>query len=352
MSAYRKRYRDESPYDSHKKAKAEETKDESKKRYKDITRSISGCRSADKYEYINCIGKGTFGTVYKAKEKNTGEVVALKRVQYDNEKNGFPLTSLREIKTLLLCRSDNVVNLNEIVVSREKKAVYLVMEYVEHDLYSLLEKMDQTFRPSEVKCLMLQLLNAVKTLHDRWIIHRDIKTSNLLLNNKGILKLADFGLARETFDEGGAMTPGVVTLWYRAPEVLLGSSVYTKAIDIWSVGCIFAELLTNKPLFNGNGDIDQIDKMFKILGSPTEKVWPDYPNMPHVKKFKFTVNPYSTLKQRFSFLTENGFDLLKQMLTYDPQQRITAEEALNHPYFTEAPPPKDPDMMPTWPEKG
>lgn len=319
---------------------------------KKINRSIIGCRSAENYEYIGQIGKGTFGTVYKAKEKNTGEIVALKRVQYNDEKDGFPLISLREIKTLITCKNENVVNLKEIVVSREKKAVFIVMEYLEHDLLSLLEKKEQTFRESEIKCLMIQLLNAVKCIHDKWIIHRDIKAANLLMNNNGILKLADFGLARETFESSEQpMTPGVVTLWYRAPEVLLGSSYYTRAIDIWSVGCIFAELLNNKPLFNGKNEIEQIDKMYRILGSPNEMIWPGYSNLPHVKKFKFSTIPNSSLRKYFPNLSENGFDLLSKFFIYDPEKRITAAEALEHPYFKELPLPKDPDMMPTWPAK-
>ncbi|KAJ3048067.1 hypothetical protein HDU99_009273 [Rhizoclosmatium hyalinum] len=172
------------------------------------------------------------------------------------------------------------------------------------------------------------------------------------MNNRGMMKVADFGLARRFGDPAGHMTQLVVTLWYRAPELLLGAKEYTTAIDMWSVGCIFAELVNKEPLAPGRGEIDQLDKFFKLLGTPSEKTWPGFTQLPHAKSFNFKHQPFNNLKLRFPSLTANGIDLMERLLTFDPKQRITAAEALKHPYFTESPAPKDPSLFPTFPSKG
>ncbi|XP_075577877.1 cyclin-dependent kinase 11B isoform X5 [Pelecanus crispus] len=280
------------------------------------------------------------------------EIVALKRLKMEKEKEGFPITSLREINTILKAQHLNIVTVREIVVGSNMDKIYIVMNYVEHDLKSLMETMKQPFLPGEVKTLMIQLLRGVKHLHDNWILHRDLKTSNLLLSHSGILKVGDFGLAREYGSPLKPYTPVVVTLWYRAPELLLGAKEYSTAIDMWSVGCIFGELLTQKPLFPGKSEIDQINKVFKDLGTPSEKIWPGYNELPAVKKMTFTEYPYNNLRKRFgALLSDQGFDLMNNFLTYYPARRITAEDGLKHEYFRETPLPIDPSMFPTWPAK-
>src|ERR1700761_1691918 len=148
------------------------------------------------------------------------------------------------------------------------------MEFLEHDLKTLLEDMAEPFLPSETKTLMLQIVAATEYLHSNWMLHRDLKTSNLLLNNRGEIKLADFGMARYTSNPPPKLTQLVVTLWYRAPELLLGAEEYGFEIDLWSVGCIFAELLTKDPLFQGKNEVDQLSKIFALLGTPTTETWP------------------------------------------------------------------------------
>ncbi|KAH1003028.1 hypothetical protein HUJ05_010977 [Dendroctonus ponderosae] len=182
-------------------------------------------------------------------------------------------------------------------------------------------------------------------------VYRDLKTSNLLLSHKGILKVGDFGLAREYGSPLKAYTPVVVTLWYRAPELLLCTKEYSIPIDVWSVGCIFAELLQMTALFPGKSEVDQLNRIFKDLGTPNEQVWPGFNSLPAVNKIKFHDYPVSNLRAKFSTLSEIGLGLLLKFLTYDPAQRITAEEALKHAYFGEPPLPIDPAMFPTWPAK-
>lgn len=186
--------------------------------------SIQGCRSVDEFECLNRIEEGTYGVVYRARDKKTNEVVALKRLKMEKEREGFPITSLREINTLMKAQHENIVTVREVVVGFDLDKIYLVMEYVEHDLKSLMEIMSGPFTVGQVKCLLIQLLRAVQHLHDNWILHRDLKTSNLLLSHKGILKVGDFGLAREYGSPLQHYTEVVVTLWYRAIELLLGRS--------------------------------------------------------------------------------------------------------------------------------
>lgn len=233
---------------------------------------LQGCRSVEEFKCLNRIAEGTYGIVFRAMDKRTSEIVALKRLKMEKEKDGFPITSLREINTLLKGQHPNIVTVREIVVGSNMDKIFIVMDYVEHDFKTLMETMQhrkQSFLPAEVKCLTQQLLAAVAHLHDNWILHRDLKTSNLLLSHKGVLKVGDFGLAREYGSPLKPYTPVVVTLWYRAPELLLCCKEYSTPIDMWSVGCIFAEFLSMTALFPGQSETDQLNKIFKV--SPTFK---------------------------------------------------------------------------------
>ncbi|XP_067128508.1 cyclin-dependent kinase 11B-like isoform X1 [Centruroides vittatus] len=327
-------------------------KEEEKDQLPPYLPAIQGCRSVEEFHCLNRIEEGTYGVVYRARDKRLNEIVALKRLKMEKEKEGFPITSLREINTLLKAQHPNIVTVREIVVGSNMDKIYIVMDYVEHDLKSLMETMKQPFLVGEVKTLMVQLLRAVAHLHDNWILHRDLKTSNLLLSHKGILKVGDFGLAREYGSPLKPYTPVVVTLWYRAPELLLGAKEYSTPIDMWSVGCIFGELLSMKPLFPGKSEIDQLNRIFKDLGTPSEKIWPGYSELPMVRKVTFTEYPYNNLQSRFGHnFTKLGFDLMNRFLTYNPARRVTAEEALSHEYFKETPQLVPPSMFPTWPAK-
>jgi len=304
------------------------------------------------YEILNKIDEGAYGIVSRARDKATGRIVALKRLKMEKEKEGFPITSLREIHTLLLSNHENIVNVLEIVVGNSVDDIYIVMEFIEHDLKGLLQSMKHPFTAAEIKTIMFQLLSALHHLHSNWIIHRDLKTSNLLFTNTGYLKLGDFGLARLFGSPLGRMTQLVVTLWYRAPELLLGEKNYSTAIDMWSAGCIFAELILRQPLFSAKSEIEMVKQIFELLGTPNETIWPGFNQLPNNQFMKFEKFSYK-LNSRFPIgtVTKQTLNLLNSMLCYDPKNRITAEMALKHEYFKESPPPKDPSMFPTWPSK-
>ena len=334
---------------------------------------LNECRSVENYEKLNRISEGSYGVVYRAKNRATGEICALKKVKLDKERDGFPLTSIREINVLLSLSHPSIVNVSEVVVGSSLDAVFMVMEYADHDLKGVMDKrMTDPFTISEVKCLMQQLLSGVAYLHSNWVIHRDLKTSNILYTNKGHLKICDFGLARQYGEPLKPYTQLVVTLWYRAPELLLGAKVYSTAVDVWSCGCIMAELLSKKPLFSGQTEISQLNTILKTIGTPTEASWPGLESLPNFKLFSLHPVPksgsmqrngepaYAELRRKFPppgpsyfgrpTLSDSGFDLLRGLLELCPQKRLSAAEALRHPWFQEHPLPKREDMMPTFPE--
>jgi len=311
---------------------------------------LGKCKSVDSFEKLNRLGEGTYGTVYRARSLETGLVVALKKVRIHNEKDGFPRSSLREIRLLRHLRHPNIVQLLDVCCGQ---SVYLVFEYCEHDVGALLDLMERPFSQAEVKCLTLQLLTAVEFLHARCIMHRDLKLSNLLLTNKGVLKLADFGLAREFSeppDPASTLTANVVTLWYRSPELLLGAPKYTTAVDVWSLGCIFGELLHHRPLMPGKSEEDQLRLMCELLGTPNSKIWPGVRDLPLFGRVSLPACGYNNLQVKFPIITDNCLDLLNKFLTFNPDRRATASGSLQHAYFSEAPTPLELQLMPTWRE--
>lgn len=322
-----------------------------------------GCRSCELYEKLAKIGEGTYGAVYKARSKETKELVALKKLKLESESEGFPITSIRETITLLKGKHPNVIDVKEIVFGNRLDQIYIVMEYMDRDLKTLIQDLRRPLKMSEIKLLLKQLISAVDHLHNNWILHRDIKPSNLLIN-KGVLKLGDFGLAREYGSPLKQYTNNVVTLWYRAPELLLNTGKYSTPIDIWSIGCIFGELMTCNPLFPGVSEKQQIDLIFKTLGSPNEELWPDYERIKLVQKVKFPSYKFNRLLEKLedrNVLTAKGFHLWNRLLAYDPgsrnqsnedgsystkpTHRITASAAMDHDFFIEDPRPVHPSLF-------
>lgn len=264
--------------------------------------------------------------------------MALKRVRTDHEKNGFPLSGLREINILSAANDHiNIVKLREVVVGRSLDSIFLSLEYCEQDLASLIDNMPKAYSESEVKCIAQQVLRGLEYLHRNFIVHRDLKVSNLLMTDKGIVKIADFGLARFCGPPVKPSTPQVVTLWYRAPEILLGAKTHGTAIDMWAMGCILGELLLNKPLLPGKSEIQQIDKIVGLLGTPSEAIWPGYTKLPALQNFTLRQQPYNTLKEKIPGIGFYGLKLMNDMLMYDPAKRADATTCLASRYFVEAP---------------
>ncbi|XP_070501703.1 cyclin-dependent kinase 10-like [Chironomus tepperi] len=313
---------------------------------------IEAPRSVDSYEKLNTLGQGTYGIVYRVRDKSTLKEYALKKVKVDKDlfRDGFPVSCLREISILKTCCHDNIVKLKEVVVGSQLEKIYLVMEYCEQDLASLLDNLEKPFTESEVKCIIIQLLRGLQYLHDNFIIHRDIKVSNLLLTDEGCLKIADFGLARTFSVPSKSMTPNLVTLWYRPPELLLGSTYQTTAVDMWAAGCILGELLLNKPLLPGKGEIAQLELIIDLLGTPSENIWPGFSQLPAIQNFTLRTQPYNNLKTKFPSLSQAGLRLLNLLFMYDPKKRATASESLDSNYFKEPPLPCNPKFIPSFPQ--
>jgi serine/threonine protein kinase len=291
------------------------------------SRSIVG--SIYDYECGEVISEGTFGVVYSAYKG--GRKFAIKKLKMTEQDKDAGIYK-REIETLKLLDHENVVRLYE-CVTNDRDHLFLVFDYHDYDLKRLIL---ETPRLSEsfVKNLMIQLFNGLKYIHHLQICHRDLKMANLLINlTDGRLRIADFGSNKKVSSE---MTPDQVTLWFRAPEILLGSRHYGTEVDIWSAGCVFAELLTGKPLFDGHSEIEQIDKIFNLLGAPTGLNWPSFDLLPLSRTLKVP-NTTSRMKIAFKGISENALDLLQKLVQYEPRFRLSAKEALSHPYFKEDP---------------
>ncbi|KAJ8255241.1 hypothetical protein GJAV_G00202670 [Gymnothorax javanicus] len=285
----------------------------------------------DVFQKIEKIGEGTYGVVYKAKNKVTGQSVALKKIRLEAEAEGVPSTAIREISLLKELSHPNIVKLLD-VVHTEKK-LYLVFEYLDQDLKKYMDSSQPEGLPLPVvQSYVHQLLQGIAFCHSHRVVHRDLKPQNLLLNQAGAIKLADFGLARAFGVPLRSYTHEVVTLWYRAPEILLGCKYYSTAVDIWSIGCIFAEMVAKRPLFPGDSEIDQLFRIFKTLGTPNEEVWPGVSQLPDYKA-RFPRWGPQDLSKITPKLQPSGLDLLLQLLHYDPLQRVSAKAALTHDYF-------------------
>lgn len=304
---------------------------------------------ADAYERLDKIGQGTYSNVYRARDLKTNKIVAVKKVRFDNFQAESVRFMAREIMILRMLDHPNVMKLEGIITSRLSCTIYLVFEYMEHDLAGLLSCPDVSFTESQIKCYMRQLLSGLDHCHSRGVMHRDIKSSNILVNNQGVLKIADFGLAYFTRPKSREpLTSRVVTLWYRPPELLLGSTNYGGEVDLWSVGCVFAELFMGRPILKGRTEVEQLHKIFRLCGTPPDEYWRTS-RLPLATMFK-PQQPYdSTLWERCSELPKSAVDLIESLLAIQPAKRGTAASALDSEYFNTRPYACDPSSMPKYP---
>jgi len=288
-----------------------------------------------KYEVCDLLGEGTYGKVYKAKCSRSGGVVALKKMKLDSEEEGVPSTAIREVALLKQLNHRNVVELVDVFCSTKK--MILVFEFVDNDLKKYMKAHGRSLDPSTIKSFCYQLCTGIEYCHANRVLHRDLKPQNLLIDARGRLKIADFGLARTFSLPIPKYTHEVVTVWYRPLEILLGSQLYSVPVDMWGVGCIFAEMATGSPLFCGDSEIDTIFKICQKLGTPTQDQWPGLADCPDFKPSfpKWKAKGWENIRNTKAQLGAAGIDLLENLMVYDPRKRISGRRALQHPYFVD-----------------
>ncbi|GMH12096.1 hypothetical protein Nepgr_013937 [Nepenthes gracilis] len=311
--------------------------------------AISGWvpRCVDTFKKLDKVGQGTYSSVYKARDLTNDKTVALKRVRFDNLDPESIQFMAREILILRRLDHPNIIKLEGLMVSATTGSLYLIFEYMEHDLMGLVSLPGLKFTESQVKCYMQQLLRGLDHCHSHGVLHRDIKGSNLLIDNGGILKIADFGLAT-FYEPSQPLTSRVVTLWYRPPELLLGATDYGPAVDLWSTGCILGEMYAGKPILPGRTEVEQLHKIFKLCGSPSEDFWIKS-KLPHSTTFR-PQQPYRRrVAERFSDIPATAVGLIETLLSIDPSSRGTADSALKSEFFTMEPLACNPSSLPKYP---
>jgi cyclin-dependent kinase 7 len=297
--------------------------------------------------YFKCrkLGEGTYATIFLAKEiesENSSQklvksepsafsnFVAIKKIKKTEYSQGQEISAIREIKALKNIKSEFVIDMKDIFI--HKNAIHLVLEYIEFDLEAILKNKSIVIMPGDIKAWMHMLLRGLLECHNNLFIHRDIKPNNLLIKSDGTLKLADFGLTRVIDNK---MTVQAITRWYRPLEMLLGASSYSYSADMWGVGAVFAEMFLRVPFFAADNDFQQIDMIFKALGTPSEKDWPLIKELPGWFEFKKTAGV--SFEVLFSAASPDAIDLMKKLLTFDPTKRISCLNALKHEYFSTKP---------------
>mmetsp|Transcript_10617 Transcript_10617/g.29765 ORF Transcript_10617/g.29765 Transcript_10617/m.29765 type:complete len:349 (+) Transcript_10617:94-1140(+) len=296
------------------------------------------------YEKVRALGEGQFGVVKLYRHKDTGEEFAGKKIKLRlHGSDGINFSAIREMKALQETEHPNVVALRRVV--HHKTTLILLYEYCWTDLEAVIKDKSLAIPEGAVKGFMLQIMTGLSYLHRSYLLHRDIKPSNVLVDAKGVVKLTDFGLSRPYGSPQRLLSPQVVTQWYKAPELLYGARHYGEGIDLWALGCVFAELMLRAPYLPGTSDIDQLGKIFAALGTPTEADWPDMHTLPSYVEFQFCPRP--ALRNLFRSASPEALDLLQGLMRFDPKKRIRARDALQHAYLGSASPaPAPPDQLP------
>ncbi|XP_063039236.1 LOW QUALITY PROTEIN: cyclin-dependent kinase 16-like [Melospiza melodia melodia] len=301
------------------------------RRLRRVSLSEIGFGKLETYVKLDKLGEGTYATVYKGRSKLTENLVALKEIRLEHEE-GAPCTAIREVSLLRDLKHANVVTLHDIV--HTPQCLTLVFEYLDRDLKQYLDDCGNVISMHNVRLFLFQLLRGLAFCNRHKVLHRDLKPQNLLLSRRGDLKLADFGLARAKSIPTKTFSSEVVTLWYRPPDILLGSTEYSTQIDMWGVGCIFSEMVTGRPLFPGATVEEQLHFIFRLLGTPTEETWPGIGANAEFRAHKYPLYPPEGLRQHAPRLDEDGADLLGQLLQFEGRRRVPAAEAMGHRFFS------------------
>lgn len=291
----------------------------------------------NRYEKIKHLGEGQFANVYQAKDLETGTIVAIKKIKLGSRheaRDGINRTAIREIKLLMEIHHDNVITLLDVI--GQKTSIQLVFDFMETDLENLIKDNNVILQYSHIKNILMQIFLGLEHLHLNFILHRDLKPNNLLMNHNGRIKITDFGLARYFGSPNRIYTHQVVTRWYRAPELLYGSRSYGVGVDIWAMGCIIGELLLRVPVFQGESDLDQLVQVYKALGMPSEQDWPGITSLPDYIQLQ-NCGPGHELKVIFPAASEELLELISNCLCFDPMRRWTATQCLQSAYFQTQP---------------
>uniref|UniRef100_A0A8C7DHX4 cyclin-dependent kinase n=1 Tax=Oncorhynchus kisutch TaxID=8019 RepID=A0A8C7DHX4_ONCKI len=289
-----------------------------------------GFGKLETYIKLDKLGEGTYATVFKGRSKLTDNLVALKEIRLEHEE-GAPCTAIREVSLLKDLKHANIVTLHDIV--HTDKSLTLVFEYLDKDLKQYMDDCGNIMSMHNVKIFLFQILRGLAYCHKRKVLHRDLKPQNLLINERGELKLADFGLARAKSVPTKTYSNEVVTLWYRPPDVLLGSSEYSTQIDMWGVGCIFYEMAAGRPLFPGSTVEDELHLIFRLLGTPSEDSWPGISGVDEFKSYNFPKYKPQPFINHAPRLDTEGIELVLSFLKYESKRRISADEAMKQAYF-------------------
>jgi serine/threonine protein kinase len=295
-------------------------------------KTLTSKRSLDKFKRLAKLGEGTYGVVFKVIDSDSKEVLALKKIRFDDENEGIPSTAVREVALLKELHHPNIVELINVTFHRSQ--LFLIFEYLQYDLKKFMDKHKRKLPPATVKSFVYQMLQGVDYCHSLRILHRDLKPQNVLVDERGIVKLADFGLARAFGLPARNWTREVITLWYRPPEILLGAANYSVEVDLWSLGCIFAEMVNGRPLFHGDSQIFQLMHIFRTVGTPTSDLWPGASTLKYFQSEfpKWKPRKWDELLPK---LDDAGRSLIANLLVLDPSQRFCAKQALKHPYFAD-----------------
>ncbi|XP_054461319.1 cyclin-dependent kinase 16 isoform X5 [Anoplopoma fimbria] len=305
------------------------------RRLRRVSLSEIGFGKLETYIKLDKLGEGTYATVYKGRSKLTENLVALKEIRLEHEE-GAPCTAIREVSLLKDLKHANIVTLHDII--HTQKSLTLVFEYLDKDLKQYLDDCGNIINVHNVKLFLFQLLRGLSYCHRRKVLHRDLKPQNLLINERGELKLADFGelngLARAKSIPTKTYSNEVVTLWYRPPDILLGSTNYSTHIDMWGVGCIFYEMMTGRPLFPGSTVEEELHFIFKLLGTPTEQSWSGISSNDQFVAQNYPLYRAERLSNHTPRLSSEGVELLSKFLQFEGKKRISAAESMNHRYFS------------------